>query len=117
MAKCPNCNKQVTYWTMWDGDAVAQFFMSIGSDQYLKCDKCKGEYKISGETQSKFAMFMVGVVVFLIVIFMFIFPFTEEKLQEFFHTMAVAFIFVGQYIFWRFFIELEPTYNKKNNDN
>ena len=113
MAKCPHCNNEVTFWTMWIGENVAHFFSTMGSDQYIKCDKCKSECKITASTQADFAKFMAVSVAFLMVVILYVISISSENTWEFYHSIAVFLIFGAQYVYWRFFIVLEPANKDK----
>lgn len=109
MAKCPRCNEEVTYWTLWNGEYVAHFFTTMGSDQYIKCDKCKSECLITTSAQADFAMFMAAAVACLMVAVIYIISISSENVWEFYHSIAIFLIFGAQFIFWRYFIVLEPS--------
>ncbi len=113
MAKCPRCNNEVTYWTLWNGDYVAHFFSTMGSDQYIKCDKCKSECRITTSTQAEFAKFMAVAVACLMFVVIYIISVSSENTWELYHSIAVFTIFGAQYIFWRFFLTLEPSDKEK----
>lgn len=109
MAKCPHCNNEVTYWTMWNGEYVGRFFINMGSDQYIKCDKCRSECRITTSAQADFALFMAVTVACLMLVILYIISISKENIWEFYHSVAIFMIFGAQYVFWRFFINLEPS--------